>query len=74
MTGIFQKRGKAAGPLSGSRIDPAHDQSWVIAALLIIDDHFAIHRGSTRFFEIAATDAHNHLALTRPASGNVIGL
>jgi hypothetical protein len=31
MTGIFQKRGKAAGPLSGSRISPAHGRSWVVS-------------------------------------------
>lgn len=29
MAGIFQKRGKAARPLSGSRIDRAHDRKWV---------------------------------------------
>ena len=29
MAGFFQKRGKAAMRLSGLRIDPAHDRSWV---------------------------------------------
>jgi hypothetical protein len=29
MAGIFQDRGKAAKPLSGSRRGPAHDRVWV---------------------------------------------